>query len=142
MDAWEIFASTYRLEKKICFEIPRIFDLFYLHFYKKNIVKVTMRIEEAFYNISMYLYIVKMSYNKNMLKLLEVDLNRWFVILKVALLFTDLGHSNTVCSHMQISVSILWYCVLDNGPLLSQKEYKVQYPILGSPLVPSTYYSS
>ena len=57
------------------------------------------------------------------------------------LLFTDLGHSNTLCSHMQISVSILWYCVLDNGPLLSQKEYKVQYPMLGRPLIPSNYYS-
>ena len=57
------------------------------------------------------------------------------------LLFTDLGHSNTLCSHMQISVSILWYCVLDNGPLLSQKEYKVQYPMLGRPHIPSNYYS-
>ena len=47
---------------------------------------VTMRIEEAFYNISMYLYI-KMS--KNMLKLLEVDLNLWFVILKVSLLYNN-----------------------------------------------------
>ena len=40
------------LRKKICFEIPRIFDLFYLHFYKKNIVNVAMRMEEAFYTIS------------------------------------------------------------------------------------------
>ena len=45
------------LKEKICFKIPRIFELEnVICIFTKNLVNVAMRMEEAFYNISMYLY--------------------------------------------------------------------------------------
>ena len=49
--------------KKICFKIPIIFNLEnVIMIFIENLVNVAMRMEEAFYNISMYLY------NKNLIE--------------------------------------------------------------------------
>ena len=49
--------------KTICFKIPRIFDLEnVIWIFTSNIGNVAMRMEEAFYNIFIYLY------NKNILE--------------------------------------------------------------------------
>ena len=53
--------------KKICYKIPRIFNLEnVISIFIKNLVNVAMRMEEAFYNISMYLY------NKNVLEYAQI----------------------------------------------------------------------
>ena len=53
--------------KKICFKIPRIFNLEnVISIFIKNLVNVAMRMDEAFYNLFMYLY------NKNVLEYAQI----------------------------------------------------------------------
>ena len=60
----------YRFKKKICIKIPKNYDLEnFICIYTKNIVNVAMRMEEAFYTISTYLY------NKNVLENAQIARN-------------------------------------------------------------------
>ena len=61
----EIFASIGL--RHICFKIPRIFNLKnVISIFTKNLVNVAMRMDEAFYNLFMYLY------NKNVLEYAQI----------------------------------------------------------------------
>ena len=80
------------LEKKSVLKFLEFLICFICIFTKKNIVKVTMRIEEAFYNISMF--VGKYLHNKKILEYAQIAQNETastvrFIILKVSLILKE-----------------------------------------------------
>ena len=79
----EIFASMVKTKSVLKFPEFSIWKILLNIFTKKNRVNVSQRIEEAFYNISMYFY------NKNVLEYAEIARSgAKYMILKVSLLYT------------------------------------------------------